>query len=1146
MPDHLVLALSDRLIPPALHRERTFALDLEKDEIKAFLWETGLRGCAVKPRLSFKARVLRAGIQAIHPSLIVTVQPLAVLSHISNHLHIHPSLRKDMPSNMPPTSAKPQGKPALEAQPRAASTDPFSHPQAQFPTAATRLGPEINTVSSEDPGRHATQHSKPSSRKNHNRSPPGHSRSWPVLGDTPQPEPPRTPPAPFDIARKDSTSPLPPPPPRHAAFSNDYETSMTKRRKGQDSLDTDPDEQERSQTPVRAEVPQDKHVGTPIAQMEEKELSPLQEALTQLIRQLQRKDPSAFFSFPVTDFIAPGYSLIIKKPMDFSTMKEKVKKEEYQSLEELKADFKIMCENAMIYNKPETIYYKAAKKLLHSGMKILSQERLQSLKQSIEFMADLEQPNTPKEQGQAAKEGDSTLDQTKDPGEPMDTTEPTKSPGRITKDSRRQDRDSKDDVLKGGLVQEKELEQIQKLVEDSGGKLSSREVQSQLQFERRKTDGTTTLGVLNPADLSAGEPGYCPVKLGMMTGRLQTGINTLQGFKEDKRNKVTPISYMNYGPFSSYAPIYDSSFANISKEDSDLIYSFYGEEPSLQGSERQVLIQEFLSKAGEHVCHATDSFLDALTNGEHSRMLKEMDMEGEEQTDGPEAASDAEIIEPENSSRSILTALSSVVGLDLEGQTFDSEEASLFQKKLDETTLLLRELQEVQNERLSVKPPPNIICLLAPSARELQLAERVTGNLKELASRVTPGDITCLYGIRKAMGISMPTGLLDDSLTDLTTDTRRAPYLLRVQTPPARGQPAVQGQRHEEGQKQGAPARARANPNTQRAGGGRANRSRAALTICCPQCERFHEKALPSAAIARKGMAVLGEPITSSCDWPDSRPCEAMQLHNGTPRSSSSPAITPPLAPRAKPGNIRLVTAPQPTRAAKNKKKTHLITSETPALASQVSEPQGYGIESRAAWEELQNKAETPGPLVPPHPRPCLTAPRRTPSKAPTQAGPLLSLLHRWAPQLSLLCFLCRGVQSRGVHCVHLTKRNPQSQPRNTGAPLLTLTALQQDTRGVSATHSQQRRSPAGNAGAQESPYPACQDRKELLACVTEGGGGGSLLNAFLSSRKTGMEKLRHPALPSTIQRGISTLFCGKLCHPLVQAQERSAMRGLS
>lgn len=36
-------------------------------------------------------------------------------------------------------------------------------------------------------------------------------------------------------------------------------------------------------------------------------------------------------------------------------------------------NFKLMCNNAMIYNKPDTIYYKAAKKLLHSGMKILSQ-----------------------------------------------------------------------------------------------------------------------------------------------------------------------------------------------------------------------------------------------------------------------------------------------------------------------------------------------------------------------------------------------------------------------------------------------------------------------------------------------------------------------------------------------------------------------------------------------------------------------------------------------------------------------------------------------------------------------------------------------------------------------------------------------------
>lgn len=50
---------------------------------------------------------------------------------------------------------------------------------------------------------------------------------------------------------------------------------------------------------------------------------------------LHRKDPSAFFSFPVTDLVAPGYSSIIKRPMDFSTMKDKVKNDYYHSLDEL-------------------------------------------------------------------------------------------------------------------------------------------------------------------------------------------------------------------------------------------------------------------------------------------------------------------------------------------------------------------------------------------------------------------------------------------------------------------------------------------------------------------------------------------------------------------------------------------------------------------------------------------------------------------------------------------------------------------------------------------------------------------------------------------------------------------------------------------
>uniref|UniRef100_H3CQT4 Uncharacterized protein n=1 Tax=Tetraodon nigroviridis TaxID=99883 RepID=H3CQT4_TETNG len=105
----------------------------------------------------------------------------------------------------------------------------------------------------------------------------------------------------------------------------------------------------------------------------------------------------------------------------------------------------------------------------------------------------------------------------------------------------------------------------------------------------------------------------------MMSSRLQSGVNTLQGFREDKRNQITLVSYINYGPYTSYAPTYDSSFGNISKEESDLIYSAYGDKSSLQCSDS---LSEFLAKSDEYVYKLADNLLDVLTNGEHSKTLK--------------------------------------------------------------------------------------------------------------------------------------------------------------------------------------------------------------------------------------------------------------------------------------------------------------------------------------------------------------------------------------------------------------------------------------------------------------------------------------------------------------------------------------------
>ena len=54
--------------------------------------------------------------------------------------------------------------------------------------------------------------------------------------------------------------------------------------------------------------------------------------------------------------------------------------------------------------------------------------------------------------------------------------------------------------------------------------------------------------------------------------------------------------YLEYGPFSSHAPIYDSSYSNLSKDDSDLLMSTYGDETGYQYALRLAsLIKKCLS-----------------------------------------------------------------------------------------------------------------------------------------------------------------------------------------------------------------------------------------------------------------------------------------------------------------------------------------------------------------------------------------------------------------------------------------------------------------------------------------------------------------------------------------------------------------------
>lgn len=124
--------------------------------------------------------------------------------------------------------------------------------------------------------------------------------------------------------------------------------------------------------------------------------SPLSKLLDHLLRSLEKKDPHQFFAWPVTDEIAPGYSSIISDPMDFLSIRQKVDDNEYTTLQEFADDFRLMCDNAIKYNHVDTVYHKAAKRLLQVGLKMLQPDQLmRSLRPLIIYMKEL----TPKELG---------------------------------------------------------------------------------------------------------------------------------------------------------------------------------------------------------------------------------------------------------------------------------------------------------------------------------------------------------------------------------------------------------------------------------------------------------------------------------------------------------------------------------------------------------------------------------------------------------------------------------------------------------------------------------------------------------------------------------------------------------------------------
>lgn len=92
-------------------------------------------------------------------------------------------------------------------------------------------------------------------------------------------------------------------------------------------------------------------------------LKPLKEVLTSLISKIKKKDDYAFFLEPVDLEKVPGYMDVIKQPMDFGIMADKVSRSKYRSLDEFADDFRLVISNAKTFNPPGTIYHNEAERI---------------------------------------------------------------------------------------------------------------------------------------------------------------------------------------------------------------------------------------------------------------------------------------------------------------------------------------------------------------------------------------------------------------------------------------------------------------------------------------------------------------------------------------------------------------------------------------------------------------------------------------------------------------------------------------------------------------------------------------------------------------------------------------------------------------
>ncbi|XP_068932382.1 bromodomain-containing protein 9 isoform X9 [Petaurus breviceps papuanus] len=465
---------------------------------------------------------------------------------------------------------------------------------------------------------------------------------------------------------------------------------------------------------VEVEPPPDRPVRACRTQPAENESTPIQQLLEHFLRQLQRKDPHGFFAFPVTDAIAPGYSMIIKHPMDFGTMKDKIVANEYKSVTEFKADFKLMCDNAMTYNRPDTVYYKLAKKILHTGFKMMSKERLLALKRSMSFMQDMDFSQ------QAALLGneDTAVEEPVPEVVPVqvETTKKSKKPSKEVI-SCIFEPEGNACSLTDSTAEEHVLALVEHAADEARDRINRYLPNSKMGYLKKNGDGALLYSVVNLSDPEAEDEETHPVDLSSLSSKLLPGFTTL-GFKDERRNKVTFLTSSG----TALSVQNNSVFSDLKSDEMELLYSAYGDETGIQCA---LSLQEFVKDSGSYSKKIVDDLLDQITGGDHSKIIYQLKQRRNIPMKPPDEIKIGDSIGENNSSVLDFMSMKSYsdVSLDISmlsslgkvKKELDHDDNHL---NLDETTKLLQDLHEAQTDRVGSRPSSNLSSLSNTSERD--------------------------------------------------------------------------------------------------------------------------------------------------------------------------------------------------------------------------------------------------------------------------------------------------------------------------------------------------------------------------------------------------------------------------------------------